>query len=57
MEDTIPMTTLNAFCRRYDLIFIELEGRGKGLVYKFIDSKDDESRYAADEIREKVALG
>jgi hypothetical protein len=49
---TIP--TLNAFCRRYDLIFVEM-GRVNGSeVYWFIDFQHERRYYTAEEIKEKV---
>ncbi len=45
---------LNSFCRRFDLIFVEM-GRSKGEdVYWFIDFKNGKRYYTKDEIYGKM---
>jgi hypothetical protein len=51
---TVP--ELNAFCRRYDLIFVE-EGMDKGIpVYWFIDFQNERRFYSAAEINDKMGV-
>ena len=50
----MTITSLNAFCRRYDLIFVEM-GRVKGEdVYWFIDFNNRRCFYSAPEIKNKI---
>ena len=45
---------LNTFCRRFDLIFVEM-GQTKGTeVYWFIDFKNGRRYYSKDEIYSKM---
>ena len=53
-EATVSISTLNSFCRMYDLVFVEL-GRVDGNdVYWFIDFENQRRYYTAAEISEKV---
>lgn len=50
----MSIPTLNAFCRRYDLIFVE-NGRVRGdEVYWFIDFNNRRCFYTASEIETKL---
>lgn len=51
----MSISLLNAFCRRYDLIFVEM-GRVRGdEVYWFIDFQNRRCFYTAGEIEEKIS--
>ena len=50
----MSIPTLNAFCRKYDLVFVE-EGRVNGQeVYWFIDHQNQRRYYSASEIKDKL---
>jgi hypothetical protein len=50
----MSVSSLNSFCRRFDLIFVEM-GRCNGHeVYWFIDFNNDRRYYTKDEIRSKM---
>jgi hypothetical protein len=55
----MKISTLNAFCRGFDLIFIERidkkEPKGeKTTVYKFLDPSDKRVYFTESEIKDKV---
>jgi len=51
----MSISILNAFCRRFDLIFVEL-GRVQGNeVYWFVDFNNRRRYYTAPEIQDKLA--
>jgi hypothetical protein len=56
-RDSMTVTTLNAFSRKYDLVFFEMEKKDDGYVYKFIDFENKNRQYTAEEIFERVAMG
>lgn len=50
----MSIPTLNAFCRKYDLVFVEM-GCVKGEeVYWFIDFNNERRYYSAAEIADKM---
>jgi hypothetical protein len=53
-EATVSIPDLNAFCRKYDLVFME-EGRVRGdPVYWFVDFDNRKRYYTAAEIESKL---
>gem|GEM_PF-2191186 len=53
---TVSISNLNAFCRKYDLIFVEM-GRVRGdEVYWFIDFTNQRCFYTAGEIENKLTV-
>lgn len=53
----ITKQIMNRFNRKYDLVFVNMERNGDGHIYRFIDFENNERKYTADEIFEKVSLG
>ncbi|MHC5081446.1 MAG: hypothetical protein ACYTHN_20785 [Planctomycetota bacterium] len=52
----MSISILNAFCRKYDLIFVEM-GRVRGdEVYWFIDFNNRRCFYTAMEIEDKLVI-
>lgn len=52
----MSVSDLNAFCRRYDLVFVEM-GRVKDAeVYWFVDYNNERRYYSAAEIASKLFL-
>lgn len=50
----MSIPTLNAFCRKYDLIFVEM-GRVSGAdVYWFLDFNNQRTYYTAEEIEGRL---
>ena len=50
------IATLNCFCRKYDVVFVEM-GRVKGNeVYWFIDRDNKRVYYTAPEIESKITV-
>ncbi len=53
-DQGVDIPTLNSFCRRYNMIFVEM-GLVKGEdVYCFIDFKNGRAHFTADEIESKL---
>jgi hypothetical protein len=56
LEGLMSIERLNAFCRKYDLVFKEM-GRVKGEeVYWFIDFENNARYYSAAEITDKMNM-
>lgn len=53
-DQGVDIPTLNAFCRKYDLIFVELGQVRKEPVYWFIDSNNHRCYYSAVEIEARL---
>lgn len=52
----MSISFLNSFCRRFDLIFVEM-GRSQGReVYWFIDFKNSRRFYTKEEIYSKMGV-
>ena len=52
----MSVSFLNSFCRRYDLIYVEM-GRQQGTdVYWFIDFENSRRYYTKEEIYSKMGL-
>jgi len=52
MMMSIPQ--INAFCRRYDLVFVEMGQVEGDKVYWFVDYNNDKRYYTAPEISDKL---
>ena len=55
-EDSVSVSFLNSLCRRYNLIFVELDETGKNNIYRFIDFEDMPIEYTREEMMEKMDL-
>ncbi len=51
---TLNVATLNVFCRKYDLIFVETGRRDKEETYRFIDYDNKTRIYSSVEIMDKI---
>jgi len=52
---TLNISTLNTFCRKYDLIFVETGRRDKEETYRFIDFNNKRRVYSSAEILDKIS--
>ena len=55
-EDSVSVSFLNSLCRRYNLIFVELDESGESNIYRFIDFEDMPIEYTRKEMMEKMGL-
>jgi len=50
----LKVATINTFCRKYDLIFVETGRRNNEETYRFIDYDNKNRVYSTSEILDKL---
>jgi len=50
----VSAAKLNAFCRRYDLIFVEYGRKNGEETYRFVDFNNEKRYYTYTEIKERL---